>query len=156
MKFKESELKANNFLQANNLTIPTNLNKAADILGVEIKYSDIDSNSAILYQGEYKDLIITSSQHPTGQQRFNIAHELAHLLLNHKYKTSCITNESNHPYKEYQADICASELLIPTSILHKEAQKCNYDLDKLAKLFKVTNQDLRTKLKFKEITDYFF
>ncbi|GAB6138011.1 ImmA/IrrE family metallo-endopeptidase [Halanaerobaculum tunisiense] len=153
MKLKQAELKARNFLNQYNFEIPINLNRAAKLLKVKIKLADINTESATLYKGRHKNLIIISQHQSKAQQRFNIAHELAHLLLNHTGKvfTSYEAEEKTKPLREKQADICASELLIPTLALKKKVHRCKYDLDKLAKSFKVTRQAMATKLDIKNI-----
>ncbi len=148
MQLDDPEITARSFLKKHNLTIPITLKKVADILGSKIEYTDINTDSATLYKGDYKDLIIVSSNQSQVEQRLNIANLIAHTLLNHQGQIfiSNMSDKSNKSLEEEQAIICANELLIPTLALKEEARRCNYNLNKLAKLFKVTKQAILNKL----------
>ncbi|MCK8817177.1 ImmA/IrrE family metallo-endopeptidase [Natroniella sulfidigena] len=151
MDFELIESQARNFLKKHNLTVPVKLNKATNILNIEIKEVSYPVNSAILYKGHSKNLIVIGKQQSLGQKRFNIAYGIAHVLPQHQEEFFTSNLKKNKPLKEKEADVFASELLIPTPVLKQKAAKFNYNINKLAEFFKVTRQAILTKLKIKDI-----
>lgn len=83
---------------------------------------------------------LISSIQGNHRQRFTIAHEIGHIVLNHhKYIDNNILRCYNSPYKpiwEKQADIFAQNLLMPTYKTRELKDKMT--IEELAKHFKVS------------------
>ena len=83
---------------------------------------------------------LISSIQGNRRQRFTIAHEIGHIVLNHhKYIDNNILRCYESPYKpiwEKQADIFAQNLLMPASSTRELKDKMT--IDELAKHFKVS------------------
>jgi Zn-dependent peptidase ImmA (M78 family) len=86
-------------------------------------------------------LIGVNGNHHIHRQRFTIAHELAHIVLNHPPESRCSTRETAGFNRE--ADVCASELLIPTELLmpHLAGSVC-----RLSRLFNVSEDAMTRKV----------
>ena len=132
--------------------VPTDLKKLVEGLGLKfIELNDPeDIDGAILeIEGKPKMAVLNTTKSIT-RQRFTLAHELGHIFLNHtkrdvydgetsRENEGEFSSKSSKPPKETEADIFASELLIPYEQLKKHADKLG-DLDGLAELFQVSKQ----------------
>ncbi len=91
-------------------------------------------------------LIGVNGNHHTHRQRFTVAHEIGHILLSHPPESRCTAKEIAEYNRE--ADICASELLIPTQLLAphlletRTTSACT-----LSKLFCVSEEAMALKIK---------
>ncbi|WP_408955789.1 ImmA/IrrE family metallo-endopeptidase [Natroniella sp. ANB-PHB2] len=147
--FKRAEITARKFLKMNNLTTPIDLEKAAQILGVKIAYVSFEGQGALVYNDNFnsdKKLIIVSANQTREQLRFNIAHELAHILLKHCNTILQTHPEEDKPNYEKEANICASELLIPRNKVKQAFYKYSGDIKKLKNHFQVSEQAMVTKM----------
>ncbi|MCX6296176.1 MAG: ImmA/IrrE family metallo-endopeptidase [Bacteroidetes bacterium] len=102
------------------------------VSGLLVVCKEIDSESAT---------IGFNANHPWCRRRFTIAHEIGHLLLGH----CCNKNAEDGSVNETEANLFASELLIPTSFLKKDFSKIK-NVQELAKLYRVSEQALSIKL----------
>lgn len=102
------------------------------VSGLLVVRKEIDSESAT---------IGFNANHPWCRRRFTIAHEIGHLLLDH----CCNKNTEDGSINETEANLFASELLIPTSFLKKDFSKIK-NIQELAKLYRVSEQTLSIKL----------
>jgi Zn-dependent peptidase ImmA (M78 family) len=114
------------------------------------EYMEIDTfmeNVDALIVGHYAAV---NANHHVHRQRFSIAHELGHKLMNHdiSYYRFDITidnppTSTTHPDAESafekEANAFAGELLIPLEMLKKEFQKTQ-DITGLSKVFWVSSQ----------------
>jgi len=152
-----------NLLKKNKLTsIPIDIEKIANSLGVQIKLSKLEDNiSGFLYLKNENPVIFVNNIHPVPRQRFTIAHELGHLILNHNgdlfvdkehvlYRDS--RSKEGSLKLEREANRFAAELLMPEEMIIDEIVENEIDLDDpkklndLAKKFKVSTQALTIRL----------
>jgi Zn-dependent peptidase ImmA (M78 family) len=133
-------------------TIPINLDVIFDKEGykrVEINKPDGVDGSITHHPGKGTFVAINKAK-PFNRIRFTLAHELGHIFLNHdkrdiydgeQYREmDDIESEempSSAPGKEIEANVFASELLIPLEQLKKYAKE-GHNLDKLAEIFQVS------------------
>ncbi|WP_018249757.1 ImmA/IrrE family metallo-endopeptidase [Orenia marismortui] len=148
------ELKARQYLTANNLNCPVDLNHIIKQRQITLVDRKLTEDEAMFIRTDKEKIMIIDKRQSPGQLRFNVAHEIAHDILD--VGNTIFTNPSPAFSKEKSpediaADIFASELLIPTPVLKRESYRCKYDLDKLVKFFKVTRQAMITKLSIKKI-----
>ena len=111
--------------------LPIDLNQIVDTINVDVlSYSAlgdafnpemIDTDGFTTKSLTNKKVICINSKHGTLQRRrFTLAHELGHVVLNHPLKPLVYRNsESDHNQKpnEVQANIFASDLLMPAGVL---------------------------------------
>ena len=69
------------------------------------------------------------------------AHEIGHLLLEH----TCNKNQDDGSHNETEANIFASELLVPTSFIKKDYTKMQ-NIQTLSKMYRVSDQALSIKM----------
>lgn len=110
------------------------------------KYSFSDKISGLLVQlkddgGNENTVIGFNENHPWCRRRFTIAHEIGHFLLGH----TCNKDQLAKTHEEKEADIFASELLAPKSILKKDF-KLNPNIPALALKYKVSQQSIAIKI----------
>ncbi len=145
-RIKHAEIIARKFLAKHSLSFPLNLEKAAKLLNTKITYESFKGDGAILYKGNKYNLIVASKDQEFGQLRFNIAHEIAHCLLEHEGTFFHTHPGKNKPIYEKCADTCASELLIPRLELKRKYHLFNGDVKKLKQHFGVSEKAMVTKL----------
>jgi len=125
--------------------------------------------SGILVKEKDRTVIGVNSSHPRTRQRFTIAHELAHLMLNHKgelFVDQTVKSQSTVIRRdgissqavdrsEIEANRFAAELLMPESLVveavHQRQEKrpdypSNLLLDDLARAFEVSSQAMEYRL----------
>ena len=131
--------------------VPTDLSVLFKGLGlkyIELNETD-DIDGAILEIDGKPAIAVLNKARPLQRQRFTLAHELGHIFLKHTerdiYDSEEIRENSKQlkekakPPQEIEADIFASELLIPYEQLKKYTADMN-DIDKLAGTFQVSKQ----------------
>ena len=160
---KKISLRIKEILNINKISsAPVDLEKVAKGFGVKIEYSKLENDiSGFLYLKDKTPIIFVNKLHPITRQRFTIAHELGHLILNHQGdlfvdKGSILfrnTHSQNGIVKEErEANRFAAELLMPEEILLKEFIENEIDienadqLNKLANKFEVSTQALTIRL----------
>ena len=89
-------------------------------------------------------LIGVNAKHHPRRQRFSIAHELAHVLLNHPPETKCTSRQI--AVFNAEADECAAELLMPEKLIRTFMAHTS-SLSGLALLFDVSEEAVGLKLK---------
>jgi len=133
-------------------TIPINL----DVIFEKEGYKKVEINKPNGVNGSITHIpgkgtfVAINTAMPPNRIRFTLAHELGHIFLHHDkrdvYDGEAVRefesyNEdelpSSAPAKETEANIFASELLIPLDQLKKYAKQ-GYDLEKLAEIFQVS------------------
>lgn len=131
--------------------VPTDLSVIFKNLGLKyIELNDADDiDGAIMEIKDKPAIAVLNKARPLQRQRFTLAHELGHIFLKHTirdvYDSEEIRDNSDKlidnakPPQETEADIFASELLIPYEQLKKYTADMN-NIDKLAKTFLVSRQ----------------
>lgn len=84
-------------------------------------------------------------------QRFTIAHELGHYLNGHQHHEKAFIEDDTRffdPYfqQEKEADLFASELLLPKEFLEKDLSELGLDIEKLMEKYQVSEQALWIRL----------
>lgn len=94
-------------------------------------------------------VIGVNKNHPEVRQRFTIAHELGHFLLGHEISQGedMIDDDFDKPvHKEREANIFASQILIPEKLLKDEVAKNKINLKNLSEMFNVSEQAVTIRL----------
>lgn len=89
-------------------------------------------------------LIGINGNHHRHRQRFTIAHEISHIALKHPPESHCTGRQI--AVFNVEADACASELLIPQSLLARSFSRCS-DASFLARIFDVSEEAMALKLR---------
>ena len=130
-------------------SVPTDLKKIFDALGFE--YVELDDpedvDGMIVKVGDKPSIVVINVKKPLARQRFTLAHELGHLFLNHNerdmYDAETAREQSdyfstyNKAPKEIEADVFASELLIPFEHIKKYHDRIS-DIEWLSQTFQVS------------------
>ena len=131
--------------------VPTDLMKIFQRLGLKyIELNDAEDIEGAIIEIENKPAIaVLNRAKPIQRQRFTLAHELGHIFLKQSKRDLYDAEQSRldaenpmartKPPKEVEADIFASELLIPYEQLKKYHSEIN-NIDKLISIFQVSKQ----------------
>ena len=96
-------------------------------------------------------LIIYNIESATSHQKFTVAHELGHIVLNHGDALRDPTknfNRYNFDPKEVQANQFAAELLMPISAINYYLGEVGeYSLERLSRIFGVSQMAINIRLK---------
>ena len=120
-------------IETNINALPINLSQVLDYYHIKIKSFSSNDKQAFIENNS----IFLNTQLIKTRARFTVAHELGHILLNHKNLSHSIHSESdNKNIEEFQANIFARCLLMPAIVLKEinyiEAQDiadaCNVSL----------------------------
>lgn len=108
----------------------SNITAMCEKLGVHIVYLNlnhqgIDACSVVLDGTPY--VILNSEIKSAVRMRFNIAHELGHIILHLKYSKKVHGKRENAKRMEYEANYLASCLLLPESGLAKDLSSLGLD-----------------------------
>lgn len=128
--------------------VPVPVEDIARSLGFRVVLlSTVDDEFSALVSIKDKLIGINARHHPH-RQRFSISHEIAHILLKHPPESRC----TNHEIDVYnaQADLCASELLIPGDLLAQWMQKTKNPVE-LARIFNVSVDAMTRKMKCRKL-----
>lgn len=130
---------------ASEITIPVPVFQIAESYGFNIEKIEMDNNiSAKLYLE--LNTISVNSRHPPVRQRFSVAHELGHHLLDHPDEQSYFGDIELIKLYDSEADEFAGELLVPVDLLNKECEDCT-DINELKRRFEVSDQVLVIQIK---------
>ena len=158
--------KANAVLREHALTHPPiNPEKIARALGIDVKRVDFtESLSGVLMRNESGAVIALNKSHHKVRQRFTVAHELGHYVLEHKgemFVDQMVLNRRDGRSsiaidpQEIQANAFAAELLMPKQMLLEVLQDIvdgdptpNREnlIAKLAKKFEVSVEAMQYRL----------
>jgi len=130
--------------------VPTNLEIICDGLGLEyVELDDPNELDGALLEMHGMQVAMLNRAKSFIRGRFTLAHELAHIFLEHGKREFYDAEASRElgddvpenakPAKEREADAFASELLIPMEQLKKYQSELK-DLDKVAGIFQVSRQ----------------
>lgn len=129
---------------------PVDLDLITNKLGIEVHYhdmSDINCSLSIKNQDRYIIVILISGNY--GRDRWSLAHELGHIVLNHYelYEIDTIYVDKLNEYERYlldrEADLFAEELLIPSDWVKYNQ---SFDTDDLKEIFKVSREAMVVRL----------
>lgn len=126
----------NEVIKKYNLAYPLDLLSFIATLGFEIKYVDTGKSDAytLIYRGK-KVILLNKNISLRTRINFTLAHELGHYFIPHHLEPlyACNANEiissanlNNHT-EEREADIFASELLLPRKIVGKNSTITNFE-----------------------------
>ncbi len=135
------------------LAAPIDIERIATAFGFSVvRILSAGDELSGLVSPRHKLIGVNGNHHPH-RQRFTVAHELGHILLNHPPESRCTTKEIAEYNRE--ADVCASELLIPTQLLAPHLLESRTTATgTLSKLFGVSEEAMSVKIK--RIHDYRF
>ena len=120
--------------------------------GIGLKYIELDDTEyidGVVMKIKEKTVFVLNKAKPLNRQRFTIAHELGHIFLKHDirdfYDPESVREEelqdvhieSSKSTKEIEADIFASELLVPYDLL-KQFKDDIKNIELLSKKFLVS------------------
>jgi len=103
-------------------------------IGIELKYTNLDSAEAFLLHKNGKIKILVKKSSSVKRIRFSIAHELGHLLIPWHKQNIYLCNEKdifrNGTIKEeIEANQFAADLLMPVEELRKQGwQNCDFEI----------------------------
>jgi len=138
--------------------VPTDLLRIFQDLG--LKYIELndpkDIDGAIIEIDNIPSIAVLNKAKPIQRQRFTLAHELGHMFLKHKERDiydpeserEKNEEELSHykkPPKEAEADVFASELLMPFDQIKKHQNNID-DINKLCEIFQVSKQAMTLAL----------
>lgn len=133
-------------------SVPVDVEKIASILDFKIvKYPFPDKLSGQVTIVEGQKIIGVNEKHSETRQRYTIAHELGHFLNGHQhYQTSYVDDHTRfydpHFHQEKEADLFASELLMPKDLLEKDVADIGIDTVKLSEKYQVSEQSMIIRL----------
>lgn len=109
----------------------SNMTLLCEKMGISIFFADlhsakIDAHTVFIDNAPY--IILNKSRKSSVRLRFNIAHELGHILMHHKYDEKVISSTTNHRRIEAEANHFAGCFLMPESGLSLDmaASNLNY------------------------------
>ena len=105
-----------------NIVYPINPFELLNKKNVVITFSKFDNLEGILLYDLNKSVVSINVDKPITRQRFTAAHELGHMMLHTKLKTDkfiCPISDDKTDI-EKEADVFASNLLMPTIELNKQ------------------------------------
>lgn len=131
-----------------NTTVPVQIKEIAEKLGLKIVEFDFQNSISGVLKKD-RGIIGVNKKHHNVRKRFTIAHELGHFLLGHEIgkDDSIIDGDFDKPTdREREANIFASQILMPEEILKDEVKKHQINLKKLAEIFEVSEQAMTIRL----------
>lgn len=176
MDYKKREainILAVSILETLDLKCPIDIEKVPELLNGKIKYvkEDIEDNieAKITKKNDTFEIEILENK-PEMRKRFSIAHEIGHLFLHMGYlidseKWNEVVDYKDSVYyrdgysqEEYEANEFAGAFLMPAEEFVKISKKYlidgYYDIDEIAKYFKVSTQAASMRGKWLGIFDW--
>lgn len=130
--------------------LPINVDKVLEGFDISITYDSFEKFGALIDKIDDRILMIVNKNCPYPQRRFHIAHEIGHLILGHEGNFFQSIMQAQQAYNksldEQCADAFASELLIPSTKLRRLGFKNEFNVQKLKKLFCVSEYAMAYKL----------
>jgi Zn-dependent peptidase ImmA (M78 family) len=145
---------------------PVPVERVARHLGATIRYSPFDGDiSGIIHIKDGIPIIGVNSLHPPNRQRFTVAHECGHLVLDREFITNEVhvdrkfavlrrdgTSASGKEKREILANQFAAELIMPHAFLLQALGNDVVDVDdselvmRLAREFKVSADAMKIRM----------
>jgi len=120
-------------------TLPINLQEVARYIDVSLEYAELDSLAGVYFAHER--LIVVSDKISNEQRRrFTIAHELGHAYIpgHDDIMFSCkeedVRNYQSSKRHEREANIFASELLMPSALVETDVRRLDMTFDSAEKI----------------------
>ena len=139
-------------IKDNQKSCPVRITAITEEYGIDVYNSSMSRNisGAIIKEGD-KYVIYVNDKHPKNRQRFTIAHEIAHYILNKEKIGDNLTDNAMYRSKlsnvfERQANILASEILMPVNFVMQFIEE-NKSVSEMAILFKVSEEAMRIRLR---------
>lgn len=165
MNKNEIEQKASDLLKEHDFfEAPVRVLELAGELSIDVTYEDLDdeiSGVLVIADNGKVGMGLNDFHHPN-RQRFTIAHELGHFVLHSTQKNLFIDasptyfrdqkSTKGNDDVEIQANAFAAALLMPKELIHQAISDNNidyldeYDISKLAEIFRVSEQALTIRL----------
>ncbi len=123
---------------------PTPLLEICRSLGVEVRYMDFSSIHGLYFRFSHPIIFIPRCI-PKVRQRFSIAHELGHILLGHP--PSLLYERNKNDLEEREANIFASELLMPKPLIYRLGHKFFFNAKLLSLIFRVSEESMKIRLR---------
>lgn len=122
----------------------SNMTLLVEKMGIRVHFEDLSSakiDALTLFVNGQPYIIINNQRISSVRIRFNLAHELGHILLHSSYNRTEISNSSNNKRIEMEANYFAGSLLLPEEgfVLDLTATNMNHLLQ-LKKHWKVSLQ----------------
>ncbi|MFQ5904455.1 MAG: ImmA/IrrE family metallo-endopeptidase [Candidatus Binatia bacterium] len=123
--------------------IPVNLRKYTDRLSIDVKLvHDLDDEvAARMFPIGQRRKVLVNARHTREKQRFTIAHEVAHVLLElslsheKRYLLKNTLNRFTGKSKEETiCDLCAAELLLPEAFVERDVKCADLGFGEIRKL----------------------
>lgn len=95
------------------------------IILINLNHQGIDACSVLLSDTPY--IILNKDINSAVRMRFNIAHELGHILLHSKYSKKVLNKREFSKQMEYEANRLASSLLLPETGIAKDLNSLGLD-----------------------------
>ncbi len=145
--------KANSLLKVLGITqAPVNITKVAEYLGfMVIPYDFPDKRKGMVYIEGTVKVIGTNKSHPLYLQNYTIAHEIGHFVNGHEHLDNDFIEDdtrfyNHHFQQEHEADLFASEILMPKHFLEPHLAEFGLDIPRLLDLYQVSNKALNIRL----------
>lgn len=127
----------------------SNVTLLVERLGIRVAFRDLSSEQVDAVTEEingHQYIVINTKNRSAVRIRFNLAHELGHILLHLGYSSKIVDNPSNHKRIEWEANYFASCLLMPESGIVEDMVYTNLEyLKALKKHWLVSVQALVTR-----------
>ena len=126
--------------------------RIASELGIAVYLAELSKDiSGAILKKDNKYVIYVNSKDNKKRQRFTIAHEIAHYILHKDKIGDNLTDNAMYRSKlsntqERQANILASEILIPIHKLREILKIKNYDIKAIAERFGVSKQAINIRI----------
>lgn len=136
------------------------LNQFLDHLNIHVKEDENLNYKGYIESSNNQITITIKETNNDALKRFNLAHQLGHYFLhfkddNHIFKDSAFHRDINYNDEEYEANLFASYLLMPTKNFVKCAMNEAYDtsantfnIEKISHYFHVSTHDIIQRGKF--------
>lgn len=131
---------------------PVDIENFAGKLGIEIRYENLENGiSGKLEKDGERYIITVEGRHPKNRQRFTIAHEIAHYFLHRnlreKFEDMVFFRGVDKDSAEFQANLFASEILMPQSQFLEQIKTGMNKIEDLAQYFGVSTLAIRVRAK---------
>ena len=136
--------------KANALTAPVPVEQVAHSLGAQLHQEPLEDHLSgmLVCKGDSLHIVVNAGHHPN-RKRFTVAHECGHLVLHHgsedrlfvdtQYRVYHRTGSTQSPAyasaqstttpeEEREANLFASALLMPRSLIEQQVRSLNIDL----------------------------
>lgn len=115
--------------------IPVRLQTIITALGIPTRADHLEIDGVCQTDQRGQFLIMYQEDAPVVRQRFTVAHELAHIALDHVTLDGSTSSHWSHKAQEAEANAFANELLLPSKDLKEFVKQKNKTLDDIKKRY---------------------